>query len=169
MAERLRRMGDGSGNDERDGQMKWMTSVVVLLGYPAALLAVNEPSTQPSPEAYRLFAAQVDENLQKEILDKFFPVAVDEQGGGFYENFGLDWKRGATGGKSIVYQSRLTWTSAKADQRFPEKAEMYRAMTRRGAACLANQMWDSEQGGFFWNIGPNDKPIYKTKQMYGHA
>ena len=118
---------------------------------------------------YLRLAAEAEENLQKEILDRFFPMTVDEENGGFVENFGVDWKRAPGNNKSIVYQSRLTWTSAQAAIRFPAKSQMYLAMTRRGAACLADKMWDKERGGFFWNIGPDGKPLGHTKQMYGHA
>ena len=127
------------------------------------------PSTPPTKEAYLRIANEVEANLQKEILDKWFPVAVDEQGGGFHENYALDWAKMAGDNKSIVYQSRLTWTSAEAARRFPAKADLYLAMTRRGAACLADKLWDKTGGGFYWQVGPDGKPLSDTKQMYGHA
>jgi hypothetical protein len=85
---------------------------------------------------YLRIADEVEANLQNHILDKFFPAAADEKGGGFFENYGLDWTRQPGDAKSIVYQSRLTWTSAQAAQRFPAKADRHLAMTRRGAAFL---------------------------------
>jgi hypothetical protein len=66
----------------------------------------------PTKGEYLRIADEVAANLQNHILDKFFPAAVDEKGGGFYENCGLDWTRQPGDAKSIVYQSRLTWTSA---------------------------------------------------------
>jgi mannobiose 2-epimerase len=122
-----------------------------------------------SKAEYLKIADQTEVNLKSEILDKFFPSAADEKGGGFYENFALDWSRRPSEGKSIVYQSRLTWTSAQAAQRFPDKAEMYLAMTRRGAAFLADRMWDKEGGGFFWTLNREGKAAESVKQMYGHA
>jgi mannobiose 2-epimerase len=91
------------------------------------------------------------------------------QGAGFIEDFDVKWQRTTGRNKSIVYQSRLTWTSAQAATRFPDRAEMYLTMTRRGAACLADTMWDKQAGGFFWTIGPDGKPLTQTKQLYGHA
>jgi len=135
----------------------------------AASLATEAPSTPPTKENYLRIAAEVDANLQKEILQKFFPVTVDEQGGGFYENYSTNWTRMAGANKSIVYQSRLTWTAAEAARRFPAQAEMYLAITRRGTACLADKLWDKTGGGFYWQVGPNGQPLSPTKQMYGHS
>lgn len=143
---------------------------VLLTGLAGAARAAEPaPAARPAKEAYLRIADEIEANLKQEILDKWFPVAVDEQGGGFFENYGLDWTRGPGGNKSIVYQSRLTWTSAQAAQRYPAQAAMYLAMTRRGAACLADKLWDKNGGGFYWQVGANGQPVAGAKQMYGHA
>jgi mannobiose 2-epimerase len=141
-------------------------TMVAMMAVPA--LAAG-PATRPSQVEYLRIADEVEANLQHEILDKFFPVAADEQGGGFFENYSLDWTRMPGNARSIVYQSRLTWTSAEAARRFPAKAELYLAMTRRGAAILADKMWDKQGGGFYWSINANGLPASPIKQMYGHA
>jgi len=61
----------------------------VLVSF-AACLAADAPSTRPTRETYLRIAAETEANLQKEILQKFFPVTVDEQGGGFHENYSLN-------------------------------------------------------------------------------
>ena len=123
----------------------------------------------PTRQEYLRIADEVETNLQQQILDKFFPAAADEKGGGFFENYGLDWSRQPGDSKSIVYQSRLTWTSAQAAQRFPAQADMYLAMTRRGTAFLHERMWDKEGGGFFWTVNGPGPSTNAPKQMYGHA
>ncbi|HEY3856529.1 MAG TPA: AGE family epimerase/isomerase [Verrucomicrobiae bacterium] len=133
------------------------------------LSAADAAATPPTKAEYLRIADEVDANLQTQILDKFFPVAADEEHGGFYENFALDWTRMPGDSRSIVYQSRLTWTSAEAALRFPAKAEMYLAMTRRGAAFLSDHMWDKNGGGFFWTMTPGKDNHAELKQMYGHA
>ena len=146
-----------------------LASSLVLLGVSNVIAADTGPATRPTKEVYRRIADEVAVNLQSQILDKFFPATVDEKGGGFFENYGLDWTRGAGDNKSIVYQSRLTWTSAQAARRFPAKADVYLAMTRRGAACLADRLWDKQGGGFFWTVDATGQPTRNVKQMYGHA
>ena len=142
------------------------------------------PSVRPTADEYLRIAAEVETNLQKEILDKWFPATVDQEGGGFHEDYSNDWTRGPGKNKSIVYQARCTWTSAAAALRFPDKADLYRAMTRHGAACLADKLWDKQGGGFYWAVGPDGQPLAReraaprgddrsppaaTKHIYGHA
>lgn len=141
----------------------------VLTGVTAAFAG---DVSRPSPADYRRIAIETDANLQHEILDKWFPAAVDEQGGGFYENFGVDWTLAPGNAKSLVYQSRLTWTSAQAAHRYPEKAPLYLAMTKRGAAELMDKLWDKGNGGFYWTVNSSGQPVGQGrfgKQVYGIA
>ena len=146
-----------------------LASSLMLLGVSNVIAADTGSAIRPTKEVYRRIADEVTANLQSQIFDKFFPATVDEKGGGFFENYSLDWTRGAGNNKSIVYQSRLTWTSAQAARRFPAKADLYLAMTRRGAACLADRLWDKQGGGFFWMVDATGEPTRNVKQMYGHA
>jgi len=131
----------------------------------------SSPSTQPTPEVCRRLAADVETNLQREILDKWFPAAFDEHGG-FFQDYGEDWSPAAGESKGVVYESRLTWTAAEAAMRFPAKADMYLAQTRHGLAFLAEKMWDHQKGGFFWAVDDDGNPagaIGARKQGYGNA
>jgi len=132
----------------------------------------DETSLQPGREACLRLAGEVEANLKQEILDRWFPAAVDEAGGGFFENFSVDWTRQPGSDKSIVYQSRLTWTAAQAARRFPERSEFYLTMTRRGVACLTDRLWDRERGGFYWSVDADGRPNREGaahKQIYGVA
>ncbi|HXB59976.1 MAG TPA: AGE family epimerase/isomerase, partial [Candidatus Acidoferrales bacterium] len=147
-----------------------MAVLALLLGAGGAVAA--DAVAQPSAADYRRIAGETDTNFQKEILDKWFPRAVDERGGGFYENYGVDWSRGPGNDKSLVYQSRLTWTSAQAARRYPAQADLYLAMTRRGAAELMDRLWDKEHGGFYWTVNADGRPVGQGrsgKQVYGIA
>jgi len=148
----------------------WFLAILFVLAGIAEMTATSlRAASPPSKAEYLRLADEVEANLRTQILDKFFPAAGDEKSGGFHENYALDWTRLPGEAKSIVYQSRLTWTSAQAALRFPDKADMYLAMTRRGAACLAETMWDKEGGGFFWAVSPDEPAHGALKQMYGHA
>ena len=144
----------------------------VLLFATRCPAAERPPVTLATPEAYRRIATEVETNLRRDVLDKWFPAAVDRDAGGFYENFKENWTRGPTGEKSIVYQSRLTWLSAQAALRFPEKSDQYLAITRHGVAALAEKLWDKEKGGFFWAVddgGRPDRDRADEKHVYGIA
>jgi mannobiose 2-epimerase len=139
-----------------------------LVLFPAFVCGAAEPT----PAEYRRIADQVEANLRQQILDKWFPAAVDRENGGFYENFNNDWTRGATGEKSIVYQSRLTWLSAQAAKRFPGKSAEYMDITRHGVGELADKLWDREKGGFFWSVDDKGRPNKERgdeKHAYGNS
>jgi|GEM_PF-114582 len=147
-------------------------AVLALMGTTACFAADPPTSTRPARELYLSLAAEVEQCLQKDVLDKWFPAAVDEQGGGFHENFSADWSRAPGETRSLVYQSRLTWTAAKAAERFPERAQLYLAMTRRGAAFLADRLWDKQRGGFYWSVDAAGRPTGQgetRKHTYGMA
>jgi mannobiose 2-epimerase len=141
----------------------------VVLSYSSVCLTA-QPESPPSRQEYLRLAGEVEANLQNEILDRWFPATVDKRGGGFFENYQNDWKRTPGDNKSLVYQSRLTWTSAQAALRFPAKAKMYLAMTRRGAAVLADKLWDKQRGGFYWCVDASGRPSQDgatQKHVYG--
>lgn len=145
--------------------------VIGLFAAPRTSPAIGS-STAPSADDYRHIAGEVESSLQKDVLEKWFPAAVDRESGGFYENFKNDWTRGATGEKSIVYQSRLTWLAAQAARRYPDKAEQYVAITRHGVACLSDKLWDKEHGGLFWAVDDAGRPTPARggeKHAYGIA
>ncbi len=137
--------------------------------------SIHGQDSKPSAGDYRRIADEVETSLQRDVLDKWFPAAVDQKGGGFYENFAVDWSRGADRERSIVYQSRLTWLSAQAGIRFAtdgDQAAKYRSITRHGAAFLADKLHDREHGGFFWAVDVGGHPVApfgKEKHVYGIA
>jgi cellobiose epimerase len=131
----------------------------------------SAPSTQPTPEVFLRLAAEVETNLHRDILDKWFPVAFDPHGG-FFQDYSEDWTLVPSDSKGIVYESRLTWTSAEAAMRFPAKSEMYLAQSRHGLAFLSEKMWDQKKGGFFWGVDDDGNPageLGARKQGYGNA
>ena len=132
----------------------------------------NDSQNRPETELYLRMASEVESNLRLEILDKWFPVAFDGEGGGFFQDYSVDWSRGDGGSKGIVYESRLTWTAAEAAGRFPAKAKMYLAQSRHGLTFLAEKIWDRQRGGFFWAVDDSGKPAGAggaEKEGYGNA
>jgi mannobiose 2-epimerase len=123
------------------------------------------------PRGYLAVAAQVEDNLQRQVLAKWFPAADDPRGG-FHEQYNRRWQLGPDEQRHIVYQSRLTWTSAVAMSRFPASAAMYREQSAHGLTFLADRLWDAAHGGFFWDVDPSGKPVDaqgRWKIAYGNA
>src|SRR5690242_14091076 len=50
--------------------------------------------------------------LREELMDHWYPHAVEKTRGGFHQNLARDWSYRPDEGASLVYQSRMTWTAA---------------------------------------------------------
>ena len=98
------------------------------------------------------FAEEVEDNLVRQVLEQWFPRAVDPAGG-FHQNYAEDWSPLPSTGKSVVYQSRLVWLAAQAARRYPEQSEAYLSTARHGLRCMSELLWDTgAEGGFFWSV-----------------
>jgi mannobiose 2-epimerase len=151
-------------------------------GSPAAILGCSSrpllgagtptaPSIPPlrpaTHETYRALAAEVDQNLQTQVIAKWFPGAVDRQEGGFYQYFTEDWTRLPPTDKAIVYQSRMTWIAAQTALRNPTQRAEFLGYARNGLNFLANRMWDPQDGGLFWSIRDGQPERGGEKHAYG--
>jgi mannobiose 2-epimerase len=145
-------------------------AALLFCGIACVTLTSIAIAAEIPPDAYRRLAVQTEASLQHDVLEKWFPAAVDRQGGGFFENFKEDWSRGNGGEKSLVYQSRLTWLSAQAALHDPTRAAKYLELTRHGAAFLSEKLWDHKHGGFFWAVDDAGQPTKDRgdeKHVYG--
>ncbi len=135
----------------------------------APVLALEKPVFPPTRARYAALAEQTEQNLQSHVLDKWFPAAVNRESGGFDQNFAADWSKLPGEERSIVYQSRLTWTAAQAALHRPAQEFLYRGFARHGAEFLRAQMWDAQNGGFFWQIERGVAQSDGEKHAYGNA
>lgn len=123
----------------------------------------------PTRIEYNALAAQTRDNLQTQILQKWFPAAVNREQGGFDQNFATDWTKLPGTEHSIVYQSRLTWTAARAAMRLPREEFIYRNYAQHGVDELRNEMWDAQNGGFYWQVDKGVADRNGEKHVYGNA
>jgi cellobiose epimerase len=116
-------------------------------------------------------ARVMEQSLRHDLLDVYYPRALDTVYGGFLSTFTYDFKPTGSQQKMIVTQSRHTWTNAKAALRYPEKS-YYHTDAIAGFHFLAEKMWDQQYGGFFTlvtrrgEIPPGDAA---NKDAYGNA
>lgn len=121
----------------------------------------------PSTGELLQIAAEVEDNLHRQVLAQWFPRAVDPAGG-FHQNYAEDWSRLPGDDRSVVYQSRLTWLAAQAAQRFPHHSPGYLNDARHGFYCLRDRLWDTKNGGFFWAVDGAGEPARGgEKHVYG--
>ena len=86
----------------------------------------------------RQIAIAMEQSLQHDLLDIYYPRTMDTVYGGFLSTFTYDFKPTGSQEKMIVTQSRHTWTNSKAGLRYPEKL-FYRTDATAGFHFLADR------------------------------
>ncbi|HZY78538.1 MAG TPA: AGE family epimerase/isomerase [Cyclobacteriaceae bacterium] len=129
----------------------------------AAFCACKEPVQNELPD-------QIEHSLTKEMLDKWYPLAIDKEYGGFLSSFTYDFKPTDDQRKMIVTQSRHTWTNSKAAIRYPD-VDHYKTGAAHGFKFLKDVMWDKTYGGFYWLVERDGTPVKgdTIKTAYGNA
>ena len=119
------------------GSAFWLPAAAQENAAPTA--APPKPMTYvaPTKENYLKFASEAETMLHRDVLDVWFPRAVDNVNGGFRSDFTRDWQPGAkSGGKFSVSQGRMTWVAAQIVMRRPELKAQYLPYVRHGDDLL---------------------------------
>jgi mannobiose 2-epimerase len=112
-----------------------------------------------------------EKSLKNDILNYWYPKALDTVDGGYLSNFTYDWQPMPDQPKMLVSQSRHIWTSSEAALFYHDST--YIKYAKHGVDFLINHMWDTTYGGFY-NIrskkGSYTEEIYQDeKRAYGNA
>jgi mannobiose 2-epimerase len=127
----------------------------------------------PTAASYRQLADATESLLRTDVLDVWFPRAVDDVHAGFHSSFSREWRATPSpDGKFSVFQARMTWMSAQIAMRRPDLKERFLPIARHGLAYLRDVLWDGQDGGFFWGLDDQGKiSAYYTdgKHLYGNS
>ncbi len=115
---------------------------------------------------YQKIADEAEACLHEHVLEQWFPRSVDGEHGGFNQEFREDWSQAFSHSRGIVYQSRLTWVTAKASIRYPDPGLSYKTYSNHGVNCLCHKMWDHSNGGYYWSLTDSGTPL-PWKHTYG--
>jgi mannobiose 2-epimerase len=96
----------------------------------------------------RVLVTEFNDALTKGILARWYPLVIDEEGGGYFTNVNRDWSLPANQEKMIVTQARHVWTLSKSAG-FVSNHANHERMAMHGYYFLANHLWDKEYGGFY--------------------
>lgn len=111
-------------------------------------------------------------SLRKELLDIWYPKAIDSLDGGFLSAFSYDFKPVGNQDKMIVTQARHVWVNSKASERYPS-VPYYKYGAHWGFLFLKDKMWDKEYGGFYTLVDKKGDPrttrSFAPKEAYGNA
>ena len=104
------------------------------------------------------------------LIDKWYPLILDVDDGGYYSDVTHDFKIGENHNKMIVTQARHVWVNAKASLIYNNSS--YLTYANHGFEFLKNKMWDSINGGFYNLVKKDGEPILRhgqEKTAYGNS
>ncbi|HTJ10664.1 MAG TPA: AGE family epimerase/isomerase [Dinghuibacter sp.] len=100
------------------------------------------------------------------ILDFWSTRAVDPEGG-FYGRITSDNRVEPGAPKGSVLNARILWTFSAAYRYDPQKA--YLAAARRAYNFISSYFIDRENGGVYWSVASDGRPLDTKKQIYALA
>lgn len=139
----------------------------IFLSSVVLLFSCQKKVSDQTPN--EILAEQMEHHLKTEVLDKWYPNSMDTIDGGFLSNFSYNFIPAEKQEKMIVTQSRHVWTNAKASKKYPETPYFLEG-AKHGFEFLRDQMWDQENGGFYWLVDKKGNQIGDPmKTAYGNA
>jgi hypothetical protein len=107
-------------------------------------------------------ANEVEHVISQEMLNRWYPLCIDKEFGGYLSTFTYDFKPTGSQDKMIVTQSRHTWSNSKAALFYPEMKH-YLEGAAHGARFLRDVMWDKEFGGFYELVDRKGIPTIRKR------
>ena len=114
---------------------------------------------------------EMEKSARKELLDVWYPKAIDTLYGGFLSTFSYDFKPVNPQDKMIVTQSRHIWSNAKAALFYPNEPG-FKNNAKHGYEFLRDKMWDKTHGGFYTLVAQNGtikNGGFAPKEAYGNS
>lgn len=135
-------------------------------------------SKQPVVDRSIEMSALADEirtSLINEVLAPWYPLAVDDEFGGFLSDLDANWLPVGPQRKMVVTQARHVWMTARAAEFLPERRDEFLAMSKQGFEFLSSKMWDDSHGGFYSLVDRDGEFVVGSdgftqgKTAYGNA
>ena len=146
--------------------------IILLLAFAFIFSFCKTPAKHNSLHSSKerlALADTLEQLLKTNLVETWYPAAIDTQFGGYLSAFNAQFKPVGNQDKMIVSQARHLWNNAKASQHWPAEKK-YQNFARYGFAFLKDKMWDTQNGGFFWQVERSGKPRGdSSKTAYGNA
>ncbi len=113
------------------------------------------------------YRRQVETELTGNILPFYLNHAVDPQYGGFYGYIAADLTVQPNAPKALIQNSRILWAFAHA-YRVLSRPE-YLALAERACHYLLDYFWDADNGGLYWLLDHQGRPVEPIKMGYGQT
>jgi cellobiose epimerase len=131
--------------------------------------AARAAPVAPAEERLTALLPALAKNLRQNIVPFWFPRSVDPEHGGYTVHYGPNGEPLSGGTKALVTQARMLWLASRL-MRTEFAVAGLRAAADAGFGFLRDRMWDTEHGGFFWEVDPTGTKLLRPhKHLYGQA
>ena len=80
----------------------------------------TEKKSQSTERSYHSIADEMEISLRENLLETWYPKAIDKDSGGYFSNFTYDFQvKDDAQEKMIVTQARHLWSNSKAAKKYP--------------------------------------------------
>ncbi|SHE80284.1 mannobiose 2-epimerase [Mariniphaga anaerophila] len=110
---------------------------------------------------------QFENELVDNVLNYWVDNVYDATRGTFFGRITNQGERFAEAPLSAVFVTRIMWTFSAAYHFYSTAA--YKKMADEAFRILQTSFWDNQNGGIYWNIFPDGKPVDTKKQFYAQA
>jgi mannose/cellobiose epimerase-like protein (N-acyl-D-glucosamine 2-epimerase family) len=135
----------------------------------AGLLVAPSPIAAQEEGLSARYAPRLEKILSGNIVRFWMPKSLDRENGGYLLNFDPQGEPMDSGPKMIVTQARMVWYFARM-ARSGLDAQQNLAAAETGYRFLKDRMWDSKNGGFYWEVDlTGEKKLMPRKHLYGQS
>lgn len=113
-----------------------------------------------------MFAAEIKEELTAHILP-FWESMIDLRYGGYTGYMGLDLRKDPKAEKGCILNSRILWFFSDCYIKLKDPSLLPYA--DHAYAFLRDRCMDSRNGGVYWSVTYDGKPLDTTKHTYNQA
>lgn len=108
---------------------------------------------------------KIQKHLNNELIPFWDKNAIDKQFGGYMTNFDANGKPLEMPEKYLNTQCRMIWWFSQLNMVNPSPANKEKA--QQGVDFLIKYLWDSQNGGWRWNVKRDGSPLDDGKIVYG--
>lgn len=142
----------------------------IRLGAAIILLNLCLPiKAQELTELAKDYLPKLRSHLTEQIAPFWFQKSLDRENEGYQIHHDIEGTLEPGGTKMIVTQSRTMWLFARMARAGFDPVKNITA-AELGFQFLKEKMWDTEHGGFFWEVDRTGNTIIKpNKHLYGQS
>lgn len=123
--------------------------------------------TPTSPQSLKQMAGEFEQELTGNILPYWIKQAPNPKTGGFYGQVSANGKADATTERGALLSSRILWSYSSAYLNYKDAS--YRKLADQAFNDLETTFWDKKNGGLYWSVRGDGKPLQTHKQIYGQV